>query len=228
MTLVNRFSFLDNGSDLICSMFYSGSKWKLEIGCTLLLFLFSCTQQPAGEPVSEADRKETFHLPGDTAVIPGADKKDLAENQKEFSEKPYIIVDRDIQVRNYFSFIDSCVARLNKSVNYELNEHLLVRNNRWMIDTLASFDYYKRMERGEFIYDMREKFVLCSGDTLWAPDEKMAKELTGTFENTLIDLNIPEFRLRIFEYGMKKYEFTVRVGRNERKYLELAKYLPKK
>ena len=65
--------------------------------------------------------------------------------------------------------------------------------------------------------------MLCQkGSSIVIPDSIQAKKLLNTFQNTRIDINIPEFKLRIYEDSIKRYECLVRVGRNEQKYLEMS------
>ncbi len=134
-----------------------------------------------------------------------------------------VIVPHDVTVQRYFQFLDSIIARHNTSLNYVLTEHLLVRANSWIIDTLAGADYYVQMQRGNFIYDQRGTIVLRKGDTLRIPDENTAADIQNRLSSTVLDVNIPEFKLRIIERDTVKYTFTVRVGRNESKFLKTAK-----
>ncbi|MBK8878937.1 MAG: L,D-transpeptidase [Haliscomenobacter sp.] len=64
--------------------------------------------------------------------------------------------------------------------------------------------------------------ALRKGDTLGIPEEAMALRIMARIANTVIDVNIPEYTLRIMEGADTLYTFPVRVGRNERKYLEMA------
>ncbi len=133
-----------------------------------------------------------------------------------------IVVPRNIQMKNYFSFMDSLVTCYDSLVPYALTEHIVVRNNPWIIDTLASYDYDLRMPRGQFIADQKEEVMLRKGDTLWLPNDSTAALLQAQFGNTVIDVNIPEFKLRIIENGVVKHSFPVRVGRDEKKFLSMA------
>jgi len=133
-----------------------------------------------------------------------------------------IAVPRDIQMKNYFAFMDSLVLGYDSLVPYALTEHLLVRNNPWIIDTLASYDYDLRMPLGQFIADQKEVVMLRKGDTLWLPNDSTAAMLQDLFAQTVIDVNIPEFKLRIIERGVVKHTFPVRVGRDEQKFLSMA------
>ena len=112
------------------------------------------------------------------------------------------------------------VAKYDSIVNYPLKEHIIVKANPWIIDTLENTDYYRRKEPGEFVYDQRKLIVLKKGTDLIVPDSIWANEIIQKQKASLIDVNIPEFKLRIFEEGILIETFLVRVGKNEIKYLE--------
>lgn len=133
-----------------------------------------------------------------------------------------IVVSENIKVKNYFRYLDSIVKSHNTTHSYTISEHLLVRNNNWIIDTLAHTDYYKMMERDSFAYDQKELVILQKGSILKIPDSVEVKNLLTQFEKTIIDVNIPEFKLRIYQDSLLLYEFPIRVGRNEKKYLSMA------
>lgn len=133
-----------------------------------------------------------------------------------------IIVLKDIKIKDYFSYIDSIVKKHNLTSEYNLTEHILVRNNHWIIDTLMNTDYYRRMERDSFVYNQKEMIVLRKGSKIEFPNLKTAAEIQNTIDNTRIEINIPEYRLRIYEGSLKLYDFPIRVGRNERKYLKMG------
>lgn len=162
-----------------------------------------------------------------SAQLPSQQPAQVPEQEQDaatsvVNEEPVIIIANDITVRNYFGFIDSIVARHDTISGYPLTEHVLACANPWIIDTLASFDYYKMMERGRFVYDQRDLVVLHKGDTLHLPDAEQIAAIQSRLQHTVIDVNIPEFKLRILEFDSVKYTFSVRVGRNESKYLKLA------
>ena len=58
----------------------------------------------------------------------------------------------NITVEKYFSFLDSIVLQYDSLTPYHLTEHLLIRANPWVIDTLRNTDYYIQKARGFFIY----------------------------------------------------------------------------
>jgi len=105
---------------------------------------------------------------------------------------------------------------------YKLTEHLLVRSNSWIIDTLQNTDYYRMMVHDSFVYNQKEMIVLKKGSQLSIPDAVKANKIEQEINKTVIDINIPEYKLRIFEDTLIRYEFPVRVGRNEKKFLKMA------
>ncbi|MEZ4940177.1 MAG: L,D-transpeptidase [Saprospiraceae bacterium] len=131
------------------------------------------------------------------------------------------IVPRTIPVKSYFPFIDSLVRRYDSLVPYPLTEHLLVRANPRIIDTLEDTDYYRRMARGEFVYDQRQLPVLHQGDTLFIPDTASARVLLDRMAETWVDINIPEYTLRVVEGQDTIQCMTIRVGQNKKRYQEV-------
>jgi L,D-transpeptidase ErfK/SrfK len=133
-----------------------------------------------------------------------------------------IVIDTPVTVKHYYAFMDSLLAAYAPRVPYRLTEYIVAHANPWIIDTLVSFDYYARQERGEFINDQKEMTVLRKGEVLLIPKAPQADSINAMLDSTVIDVNIPEFKLRLLVNGAVKYTFPVRVGRNERKYLAMA------
>ncbi len=133
-----------------------------------------------------------------------------------------LTIEKDVTVGRYFRFIDSLANAWNELLPYRVSEHIIVHHNYHIIDSLVALDYYVQMSKGRFIYDLREVVILHQGDTIFLPDSISTAAITNKLENTVIDVNIPEFKLRILENDTVKYTFNVRVGRNERKYLATA------
>ncbi|GAA4884240.1 hypothetical protein GCM10023311_03220 [Flaviramulus aquimarinus] len=129
---------------------------------------------------------------------------------------------KDITIAEYFPFLDSIVEKYDSLTSYPLNEHLLVRANSWIIDTLKNTDYYKMKARDSFVYNQKKLIALQKDAFLILPDSILANNILESFKKTSIDVNIPEFKLRVFEDSILHYEFAVRVGRNEKKYLKMA------
>lgn len=133
-----------------------------------------------------------------------------------------VLVSKSITVENYFQFIDSIVKKYDPLTSYTLTEHVLVRANPWIIDTLQNTDYYRRIAKDSFVYNQKKMVALPIGSTLIIPDYALATRIQNAFKNTIIDVNIPEFKLRIYEASQLLYEFNVRVGRDEKVYLEMS------
>ena len=133
-----------------------------------------------------------------------------------------IVVRGHVILEDYFDYLDSIIVKYDSLTAYKLTEHLLVRANPWIIDTLQNTDYYRMMSRDSFVYDQKKMIVLPKGSLLKIPDSIQVKQLLSSFKKTRIDVNIPEFKLRIYEDTIQLYEFDVRVGKNENKYLEMS------
>lgn len=139
-------------------------------------------------------------------------------NLKEF----HIYVDKDITIADYFPYMDSIIKTYDSLTSYTLSEHLLVRSNPWIIDTLKHTDYYRMMALDSFVYDQKKQIALPKDAHIIIPDSIAAIGLQTAISKTWIDINIPEFKLRIYEESTLLYEFLIRVGRDERKYLAMA------
>lgn len=133
-----------------------------------------------------------------------------------------ICIFRDVPVGDYFDFMDSLVSRHAPEIDYPLTEHLLVRTNPWIIDTLANTDYYRQIAKDSFVYDQKKMIVLRAGDSLMVPDSTAVTRLLNSFENTRIDINIPEYKLRIYRDSALLYTFPIRVGQDNKRYLAMG------
>ena len=133
-----------------------------------------------------------------------------------------IIIKKNIRIETYFEYLDSIVKAYEVLTPYTLTEHLIVRANPWIIDTLQNTDYYRMKAKDSFVYNQKKMIALPKGNRLLIPDLVEASRLVQKFKNTRIDINIPEFKLRIFEDSLLCYTFPIRVGRNEKKYLEMS------
>src|SRR5680860_129080 len=142
-------------------------------------------------------------------------------NEKIASPK-YASVERNVRIGDYFAFMDSLVARYDTLVSYKLSEHILVRANPWIINTLVNTDYYRMMARDSFVYDQKKMIVLKAFESLIVPDSLEASKILKDMEITWIDVNIPEFKLRIYKDSVLLYTFPVRVGQNRKRYLKMG------
>jgi len=149
--------------------------------------------------------------------------KDSLRWRVEWKPLDTLPVDRRVSVREYFAYLDSLVQRWDSLCPYDLNEHLLVRSNPWLIDRLQRTDYYYLAARDSFVYDQNSLTVLQEGDTLFLPGEKLARLIEAQQKRIVLDVNIPEYRMRILDPPDTLFTFPVRVGRNGRKYLAMSR-----
>ncbi|MDH3649058.1 MAG: L,D-transpeptidase [Saprospiraceae bacterium] len=131
-------------------------------------------------------------------------------------------LNQSITIREYFDYLDQVIDSFNVFLPFDLTEHILVHANPWILDRLVATDYYKRAEVGDFLYDQRKAVVLKKGDRIAIPDVDLAAEIIKKLNSLSIEINIPEFRLRILKDQVPIYQFAVRVGRNEDVYLAAA------
>jgi hypothetical protein len=124
------------------------------------------------------------------------------------------VVPENVQIKGYFRYMDSLARVYDTLVAYPLTAHILVRANPWLMDTLENTDYYRQKERGVLIYDQKELIALKKGDSLWIPTDTIAHQIIAKQAKTLLDVNIPEFKLRIIEGTDTIGTFPVRVGQN--------------
>ncbi|GGK49222.1 MULTISPECIES: L,D-transpeptidase [Flavobacteriaceae] len=146
----------------------------------------------------------------------------IAKKPKVLKTSKSIVVTKNVKIKNYFSYLDSVVESVNEIENYNLTEHLFVRFNPWLIDSLAATDYYKMIEKDSFVYNQKEMIVLKKGHQLLVPDSTAVDSLLTIFNTTFLDINIPEYKLRVCMDSVILYDFPVRVGRNEKKYLKMG------
>lgn len=133
----------------------------------------------------------------------------------------YYRVSREVQMHEYFDYLYNLLKQL-QVVRPEIDEYILVRANPWLIERLEATDYYRLMEQDSFLYDPGAVVILHPGDRLLVPDSLMIDSLRFRMATAVLDINIPEYRLRIVEMGEEQYRFPVRVGQNRRKYLAMA------
>ena len=133
-----------------------------------------------------------------------------------------IEVNNNITIKKYFQYLDSIIKKYDSLTPYNLTEHLLVRSNPWIIDTLQNTDYYRQKARDSFVYDQKKMIALPKGSLIVIPDSIYVKKLLNSFQKTVIDINIPEFKLRIYEDSVERFKLPIRVGRNEKRFLKMS------
>ena len=171
----------------------------------------------AGLLWSACARLPTRTLPA--ALPPATDSLALPDGH---TARHFLAMTRSVSVKDYFPFIDSVVAVYHTQVDYPLTEHVLVHANPWIIDTLVRTDYYHQRDQGRFVYDQRSMPVLTPGDTLHIPSEAEALAIQQQLNQTVLDVNIPEFKLSVLVADSVQHSFPVRVGQNRQKFLATA------
>lgn len=131
----------------------------------------------------------------------------------------WVRIDDDIQVKDYFKFMDNMVHQADTFKQWHLNEYIIVHANPWIIDSLRSFDYYTSMEKGVFIFDQSQLVILHKGDSIAIPDSAYASNIAYILSTTVIDVNIPEFKLRLYQLNDTIFTFPVRAGRDAEKFI---------
>ena len=166
----------------------------------ITLTLFGCQKQKSGAIVSEQ------------LITPP-----LAVQPK------YHPIDSAIKMRDYFAYMDSVVLEYQaENINPKLSEYHLAHANPWLIHRLYQTDYYLLKEKGIINKKQHELLVLRPSDLLRIPDAAERKRIDEQLNHTLLDINLPEFTLRIIQYDSVLYKIPVRIGQERKKYLAMA------
>lgn len=137
--------------------------------------------------------------------------------------KPFFhTISRSLKMKDYFSFMDSLVNAYSDSSGFRLNEYHLVHANPWLLNRLYQTDYYLLKEKGIINKQQGELTILRPSDRFRIPDADMVAEIDSALANTVLDINLPEYKLRIIQYDSVLYEVPVRIGQDKRKYLAMA------
>ena len=67
-----------------------------------------------------------------------------------------LVIEKPVTIENYFQFLDSIVQKYDSLTSYNLNEHLLVRANPWIIENLKNTDYYILKAKDSFVYNQKK------------------------------------------------------------------------
>lgn len=142
----------------------------------------------------------------------------------DYEVSHFVEVSEDVAVDHYFETMDSLCSAIDSAFGIQLSEYELVYANRWILDTLISFDYYTAKEQGRIIDDQKKCIALRAGDELRVPNPFELDSIRAKLNSVLIDVNIPEFTLRIWQHDSLIHACPVRVGKNQRKFLALARH----
>ncbi|MCU0356732.1 MAG: L,D-transpeptidase [Cyclobacteriaceae bacterium] len=179
------------------------------IGLVVLVLLISCNQ---GKEKENADES----IPPEEIAVPERIDDFIPQQDK------YIRIAEDVRIKDYFTFMDNLIHSIDTFREYTIDEYLLVYANRWLLDTLMNSDYYQQKARGNFIYNQPDYVVLRAGDSLLMPDSSMAVAWQNLQDGMVLDVNIPEFRLRLISGTDTLLSCPVRVGQNKKKFLKLV------
>ena len=134
----------------------------------------------------------------------------------------YFDVEKNEIIKNYYSWMQKTLKKINEGRNFTINEYVFVMANPCILDSLKKSDYYDLKERGIKSIDPKEYTFIEKGSRLIVPDSLLTMQYMKDIQNTRLVLNIPEFTLRIYRYDVLADSFRVRVGKNETKFLAMA------
>ena len=175
------------------------------------LILISCVLISCARQQNATNRKNI--IPPDSLVNNTATLDTLQNTHK------YISVGREVRMAQYFSFIDSLTSHYPELSGSDCGEYALVLSNPWLVDSLRSTDYYTQKKKGKFQYDQQKQIILHKTDSLFIPTNAMVDSISKKLSANRIDVNIPEFKLRVIQNRDTVFTCKVRVGRNAEEYL---------
>ena len=138
------------------------------------------------------------------------------------SAKFFIAVKEDIATKDYYRWVNRTVDSINAIWQLQLDEYVLVHANPWIIDSLRNTDYYYLKDQGIISKDPNIIRIIPKGVLLWVPDSLSIARIREDLDHTWLDLNVPEFKLRIVQYDSIIHEFPVRVGQNGKRYMAMS------
>lgn len=148
--------------------------------------------------------------------------KSLLISAHQDSTPPVIHISRPVSISQYFRYLDSLINEINTSFQLNLTEHTLLHSNAWLIDSLNATDYYKMKQAGIQVLNQRNIAILKPPESLRIPDEDQINAIQTWLDSNWIDINLPEFKLRIYHCDSLLFSFPVRIGQNKKRFLKLA------
>ena len=133
-----------------------------------------------------------------------------------------LVIDSEIRLSNYFLWMDSTLTAINADRLDSISEYELVHANPWILSNLRNTDYYHQIQEGVLLDDVLSQVVLFRKDSLLIPTQEVLNEIRKSLQHTYLDINIPEYRLRIIQHGITIYEIPIRIGKNDTSYLKMA------
>jgi hypothetical protein len=176
-----------------------------------VLTIFSCREKVAEtEMINDEWLKDSIEM----AVS--------IEEKIDITGAEYVELTADITAGDYYHWINFWVDSINRRTPHFIDEYILVHANSWIIDSLRNTDYYYLKEKGIKSLDPKLERIAEKGRKLLIPDSLKAAKISFDLDHTYLDLNVPEFILRVYQHNKIIRSFPVRVGKNERRFLAMA------
>jgi hypothetical protein len=154
----------------------------------------------------------------------GEKEEELSENDDiVISKTEYVMIEKEIKVGDYHTWIASLLATIQENRQYPIDEYTLIHANPQIIESLRNTDYYWLKEKGIISDDPQKITLLSAGDSIIIPDSAMSATIQNQLNCTYLDINIPEYLLRIMRNDTILFSFPIRVGKNDKRYLAMAK-----
>lgn len=183
----------------LCSKF---NRRKMRSFFGIFIVLFSFSTRAFSKPINKQKTSANLEFP--TFI-----KKDsVIPSEVLFT----FVVPEDVKVKDYFTFMNNVSRAFDSILPYKLTEHILVRYNPFIIDTLISMDYYRMKLRKKVVSDQKQLIALRKGALIYVPTLAAATRLKTKMSRTYLDINIPEYKLRVIEGSDTLYTFMIRVG----------------
>jgi len=128
----------------------------------------------------------------------------------------------DVLMKDYLDTISRLAERFDTLLDYTLDEHSIVHSNPWLLDSLIATDYYSKKEEGIIVKDILSWVIIHEGDSLIIPDSLNSNIIQKKIASIKLDINIPEYRLRIIIGDTALFSIPIRVGRPVWKYLAMV------
>ncbi|MBK8371974.1 MAG: L,D-transpeptidase [Saprospiraceae bacterium] len=137
-------------------------------------------------------------------------------------EAYFVEIDKNIYIKDYHKWVENFLIEVNGKLDYSIDEYILAKANPGFVDSLKKSDYYYLKEKGIISYDPKEGLFLGKGTKVFIPDSMMVFSIKQDILQTRLDINIPEFLCRVYQYKKVIDSFYIRIGKNEQKYLAMA------
>lgn len=146
----------------------------------------------------------------------------LASTRSFQAESEYLVrfqIGKNVRIKEYFNWMDSLTIHYDSLTESTLSELHIVHANPWIMTRLISTDYYFQKELGNQISNQREMVILHKEDSLSIPSNYLVDSIMSRLNCIALDVNIPEYTLRILENDTILFQFPVRVGKKGQRYL---------